>query len=362
MPGDTPPTIYLPGTVPMQTPVMAPPGAPPSAPPRSAIASGASFNNLLQALIPQERPSVQRPVFAASSRQAPLPAGYPAPIYIDPVMHRIKYMTDTFHAAATNDPTFYKIYCDVRDAGNSSSAFSNLAFFLRLHLQVSWIDFLERHNRQNGVEGDTTRLIGERKELIGWLVKRDQTLKPRAGLYLAGQLARFASLDFDPSQVTPLTALLDHLYVLEDRLFFGPKNIRAPARNEYRIQVVTYLNYEGGEAKIVEGVNISQRISLFELHSMLSILTQNIQAARLDYTYGFQSGGYHGNWVYWANETGTPYGRARELSSGAQLEEMKDLLDEGLKIFIKHVSHSSINHSLPSVFFTLAPNFCHLNG
>jgi len=376
MSGDTPPTIYLPGTVPMHHPAMAPPGAPsrapsgappgapPDMPPQSALTSGTSFNNLLQALIPQGRPPIQRPVFAASSRQAPLPAGYPAPDYVDPVLAQIKHMTDTFHAAATNDPTFYKIYCDVRNADSPYSAFPTLAFFLRLHLQVSWIDLLERHNRQNEVEGDTTRLIHERKELIGWLVKRDQTLKSRVGRYLAGQLARFATLDFDPSQVTPLIALLDHLYVHESRLFFGPNNIRAPARNEYRIQVVTYLDYEGGEAKIVEDVNISQRISVFELHDMLSTLTRNIQAAQFDYNYGFQSGGYHGHWVYWANKTGDPYGWARALDSEAQLEEMKDFLDEGLKIIIKHVSHlftTLPSHSIQlSTSFTLAPDLQHL--
>lgn len=366
MSGNTPHEVHPPGAMLIPDPIVAPSGAPPGAlpdaPPRSALAPGASLDNLLQALIPQGRSPIQRPVFAAPSRQAPLPADYPRPIHVDSTMVRIKHMTDTFHAAATNDPTFYKVYSDVRNAESPYVAFPNLVFFLRLHLQVSWIDLLERHHRQNEVEGDTTRLVQERKELIEWLVQHDKTLKPRAGQYLSGQLARFAALDFDPSQVTPLAALLDHLYVLENRLFFGPKNIRAPARNEYRIQVVTYLDYEGGEAKIVENVNISQRISLFELHSMLSMLTKNIQAAQLDYNYGFQSGGYHGHWVYWANETGLPYGRARELGSEAQLEEMKDFLDEGLKISIKHVSHSFINHSLPSVFFTLAPNFGHLNG
>lgn len=342
MSGDTPPPAYPPGATPMSRVVM----APPVAPAQSALAPGASLNNLLQALIPQGRPSIQRPMFAAAPRQAPLPAGYPAPVFVDPTLAHIRHMTETFHAAATNDPTFYKIYCDVRNAESSYSGFPTLVFFLRLHLQVSWIDLLERHGRQTEVEGDTTHLISERKELIGWLVKRDQTLKPRAGRYLAGQLARFGPLDFDPSQVRPLIALLDHLYVFENRLFFGPKNMRPPARSEYRIQVVTYLDYEGGEAKIVEDVNISQRISIFELQGMLSDLTRNIQAAQLDYNYGFQSGGYHGHWVYWANKKGISDGLARELGSEAQLTEMKDHLDEGLKIFIKHVSHSFIDHSL----------------
>ena len=370
MSGNTPPKVYPPGAMPMPQSTMAPAGAPPGAlsgaPPPSALDPGASLNNLLQALIPQGRPPIQRPVFAAPTRQNPLPAGYPAPTYVDPVMHRIKYMTDTFHAAATNDPIFYKIYCDVRNAESPYSAFPNLGFFLRLHLQVSWIDLLERHHRQNEVEGDTTRLIQERKDLIEYLVQHDKTLKPRAGQYLTGRLARFGALHFDPRQVSPLVALLDHLYVLENRLFFGPQNIRAPARSEYRIQVVTYLDYEGGEAKIVEDVNISQRISVFELHDMLSTLTRNIQAAQFDYNYGFQSGGYHGHWVYWANKTGDPYGWARALDSEAQLGEMKDFLDEGLKIIIKHVSHSFTtlpSHSIQlSTSFTLAPDLQHLFG
>jgi hypothetical protein len=331
---NSPPAIYPPGAVPIPRPVMAP-----GAPLRSALASGASFNNLLQALIPQGPPSIQRPMFAASSRQAPFPAGYPAPVLADPVLIHIKHMTDTFYAAATNDPTFYKLYCNVRNAQSHYTAYPDLVFFLRLHLQVSWIDLLERHNRQNEVQGDTNRLINERKELIGWLVKRDQTLKSRAGHYLTRQLARFAPLDFDPSQVRPLIALLDHLYVLENKFFFEPKEIRAPTRQEYRIKVVTYLNYEGGEAQIVEDVNISKRIGWFELQRELAILTQNIQAAQLAYPYGFQSGGYHGHWEYWANETETPEGWSREVSSEAHLVEMKGLLEQGQKIYIMHVSH-----------------------
>jgi hypothetical protein len=254
-------------------------------------------------------------------------------------MVRIKHMTDTFHAAATNDPTFYKLYCDVRNAQSQYTTFPTLVFFLRLHLQVGWIELLERHNRQNEVEGDTTRLIVERKELIEWLVQHDKTLKPRTGHYLARQLARFAPLDLDPSQVSPLATLIDHLYVLEDKLFFEPKEIRAPTKQEYRIQVITYLNYEGGEAQIVQDVNISKRIGWFELQRELAILTHNIQAAQLAYPYGFQSGGYHGHWEYWANETETPEGWSREVSSEAHLVEMKGLLEQGLKIYIMHVSH-----------------------
>lgn len=338
MSDNPPPATYPPGAVPTPHLVMAPPGAPP----QSALAPGSSLNNLLQALIPQGPPVIQRPVFAASSRQTPLPAGYPAPVFVDPVMARIKYMTDTFHAAATNDPTFYKLYCDVRNAQSYHTAYPDLVFFLRLHLQTSWIDLLERHHRQSEVEGDTTRLISERKELIGWLAKRDQTLKSRAGQYLAGQLARFAPLDFDPSQVSALIALLDHLYVLENKLFFEPKETRAPTRQEYRIKVVTFLNYVGGKAKIVEDVNIFKRIGWFELMGTLSVLMQNIQSTQLGYTYGFQSGGYHGHWVYWANETGTSEGLAYELASEAHLMDMKGLLEQGQKIYIMHVSHPKL--------------------
>lgn len=282
-------------------------------------------------------------MFAASSRQTPLPAGYPAPNYVERMMARIKYMTDTFHAAATNDPTFYKIYCGVINAQSHRSAHPDLVFFLRLHLQVSWLDLLQRHNRQNEVEGDPVHLISERKELIGWLVKREKTLKARAGQYLTSQLARFAPLDFDPSQVSPVIVLLDHLYMLENKLFFGPKEIRAPARYEYRVKVVTYLNYEGGDAKIVEDVNLDKRIGWYELKHTLSNLTQNIQAAQLTYNHGFDTGGYHGKWVYWANETDTPEGWSRDLDSAAQRMEMKGLLEQGLKIYIMHVSYSYLH-------------------
>jgi hypothetical protein len=348
MSDNPPPATYPPGAVPTPHPVMAPP-VPPSGPSsQSALAPGASFNNLLQALIPRGPPLIQRPIFAAPSRQAPLPAGYPAPILVDPALVHIKHMTDTFHAAATNDPTFYKLYCSVRDAQSHYTAYPDLVFFLRLHLQVSWIDLLERHHRQSEVEGNTIRLISERKELIGWLVKRDQTLKSRAGQYLAGQLARFAPLEFDPSQVSPLIALLDHLYVLENKLFFEPKEPRALTRQEYRIKVVTLLDFEGGKAKIVEDVNISKRIGCFELMRTLSTLTQNIQATQLAYTYGFQSGGHHGHWVYWANETGTSKGWAHVLSSEVQLMEMKALLEQGQKIYIMHVSYPQLtDYSLP---------------
>jgi hypothetical protein len=359
-----PPTIYPPGAVPISRPVMAPPGAPL----RSALAPGASFNNLLQALIPRGPPSIQRPMFAASSHQAPLPAGYPAPVLADPVLVHIKHMTDTFYAAATNDPTFYKLYCNARDAQSHYTTYPNLVFFLRLHLQISWLDLLSRHNRQSEVEGDPAHLISERKELIRWLVKQDQTLKPRAGQYLTHQLAKFP-LGFEPNQVRPLIALLDHLYVLENRLFFEPKVIRAPARSEYRIQVVTYLNYEGGEAQIVEDVNISKKIGWFELQRELAIRTHNIQAAQLAYPYGFQSGGYHGHWEYWASETETPEGWSREVSSEAQLKEMKGLLEQGIKIYIMHVSHlpQSFTHSsiivhIHQTSFTLAPHSQHLIG
>jgi hypothetical protein len=339
MSGTPPPTIYPPGAMPIARPVMASPGAPPS----SALAPSASLNNLLQAIYVQRSPSIQRPMFAASSRQTPLPAGYPAPIYVHPVMVRIKHMTDTFCAAATNDPTFYKIYRGMRNAEDQCTAFPNLVFFLRLHLQVGWVELLERHSRQNEVEGNTINLIAEHKELIEWLVQHDKTLKPRAGQYLTGQLARFAPLDFDPSQVSPLATLLDHLYVLEDKLFFGPKEIRAPTRYEHRVKVVTYLDHEGGNAKIVEDVNLDKRICWYELQRTLSILTQNIQAAQLAYNYGFQTGGYHGKWVYWAywaNEMDAPEGWSRDLDSAAQMMEMKGLLEQGLKIYIMHVSYS----------------------
>ncbi|KAI4717130.1 hypothetical protein E4T48_06634 [Aureobasidium sp. EXF-10727] len=334
------PIIYPPGAVPIARPTMAPSGAPT----QSALAPGAS-RNLLQALTAQNPPTIQRPVFAAP-RKAPMPAGYPAPVYVDPTMIRIKHMTETFHAAATNDQTFYSLYCGVRGSQSHDAAYPNLVFFLRLHLQVGWLDLLERHHRQNEVQGDTAHLIHERKKLIEWLVQQDKTLKPRAGQYLAGQLAKFAPLNFDPSQVSPLNALLDHLYVLENDRFFNPEVIPAPTRQEYRIQVVTYLNYEGGDAQIVKDVNIWKKTCWLVVERMLSALTQNIQAAQFAYNYGWQEGGYRGNWTYWVSESGTPEGWSHELFSEAHLEEMKTFLEQGKKIYIMHSKQVEIGEQL----------------
>lgn len=283
-----------------------------------------------------------------------MPAGYPASIYINPVLIRIKHMTETFHAAATNDQTFYNLYCNVCNAQSRHLMYPDLVFFLRLHLQVGWIDLLVRHHRQNEIEGDPNQIIDERNELIEWLVQQDKTLKPRAGQYLADQLAKFAPLDFDPSQVRPLARLLDHLYVFEDDLFFKPKDIPAPNRQEYRIRVVTFLDWEGGDAKIVKDVKISKMITWAEMQRILSALTQNIQAAQFGYNYGWQSGAYHGGWEYWASENGIPDGRGHGLSEDAHWMEVKGLLEQGQKIYIMHVSRSLVFHPSLSRHFPIA--------
>lgn len=316
---------------------MASPGASLGAPRPSPLSSGASYNNLLHALTAQGSPAIQSPVFAPP-RHAPIPAGYPAPVHVDPVLIRIKHITETFHAAATNDQTFYYLYCNVCNAQSRHLMYPDIVFFLRLHLQVGWIDLLVRHHRQNEIEGVPNHLIDERKELIEWLVQRDKTLKPRTAQYLTGQLAKFVPLDFDPSQITPLAQLLDHLYVLENDSFFASKEILAPTKQEYRIQVVTFLNWEGGEARIVKDVNVWKMIGWAGMLRMLSALTQNIQAAQFGQNYGWQSSAYHGHWMYWVSENGVPRGWGRKLDGDAHLMEVKGLLEEGQKIYIMHVS------------------------
>lgn len=145
---DTPPrTLYPPGAVPIPRTTMAPPGA--SRP--SALSSSASYNNLLQALTTQEPPTIQRPVFAAP-RPARVLADFPAPPAVNPVMLRVKFLTDTFNAAATNDPIFYKLYCSVCDAQSHNIAYPDLVFFFRLQLQVDWIRFLIDTHHENEIK------------------------------------------------------------------------------------------------------------------------------------------------------------------------------------------------------------------
>ncbi|KAK6007003.1 hypothetical protein QM012_006011 [Aureobasidium pullulans] len=341
MSGNPSSTFYPPGAVPISCPVMAPTGAPPGAPRPSALSSGASHINLLHALTAQGPPTVQRPLFSPA-RRALLPAGYPAPIFVDPTMARIKHMTETFHAAATNDQTFYNLYCNVCNAQDRQIMYPDLVFFLRLELQIGWIDLLERQNEV----GDTAHLITERRNLIEWLVRNDKTIKQRAGHYLTSQLAKFAPLNFDPSQVRPLAKLLDHLYVLENDLFFRPKEIPAPTRYEYRVRVVTSLDYEVGEAKIVENINIWKMIGWVEMQRILSARSQNIQPAQFGQNYGWQISTYHGHWVYWASESDIPEGHSRELSSDVHLMEMKGLLEQGQKIYIMHSKQVQIGENL----------------
>ncbi|KAH0142898.1 hypothetical protein KCU67_g13821, partial [Aureobasidium melanogenum] len=162
---DNPPrTFYPPGAVPVPRTSMASPGASRL----SALSFSASYNNLLQALTTQGPPTIQRPVSAAP-HPARILAGFPAPPAANPVMLRIKFLTDTFNAAATNDPIFYKLYCSVRNAQSHNIAYPDLVFFFRLQLQVGWVQFLVDTHRENEIEEDTTALIRERKNLIEWL-------------------------------------------------------------------------------------------------------------------------------------------------------------------------------------------------
>ncbi|CAC9891512.1 unnamed protein product [Aureobasidium pullulans] len=366
-PDKQPRTTYPPNAVPITGPPAPIAGAPPQA------GTSFSFNNLLQTMT---TPTIQRPQFAAA-RHAPLPAGYPAPnmqptpVLVDPALRRIKYLTDTFHAAATNDPVFYLLYCRVRGAESQNIAYPGLVFYLRLQLQVGWIDLLERHHRQDEVEGDPEQLLQERKELIEWLVQHDKTVKPRAGQYLARQLAKFAPLDFDPKQVTPLPGLIDHLYVLENDLFYKPKKPAAPTKQQYRIRVATYLDYEGGEPKVVQDANIQKNSTWEQMQGTLSALTQNIQSAQLGYNYGWLAGGYYGNWLFWAGESEEPQGWNRLLMTEGDFREMKSLLAQGQKVYIEHVSQfpfiispfsATFPSFLPLIFVIPSPQHQLLNN
>ena len=348
-PNNQPRTTYPPNAVPITGPTA---GAP--------LQAGASFsfNNLLQTMA---SPTIQRPQFAAA-RHAPMPAGYPAPnvqpapvpvpvpIPVDPTLRRIKYLTDTFHAASTNDPTLYLLYCRFRDAQTQHVAFPELVFFLRLHLQVGWIEFLEQQGRQDEI-GDTSALIRERKDLILWLVNQYKTLKQRAGAYLTRKLAAFAPLDFEPKKVSPVAFLIDHLYVLENDLFYKPKKPAAPTKQQYRIRVATYLDYEGGEPKVVQDANIQKNSTWEQMQGTLSALTQNIQSAQLGYNYGWLAGGYYGNWLFWAGESEEPQGWNRLLMTEGDFREMKGLLAQGQKVYIEHVSQFSFIFSPFSATF-----------
>ncbi|KAH0020633.1 hypothetical protein KCU78_g6399, partial [Aureobasidium melanogenum] len=336
---DNPPrTFYPPGAVPVPATTMTPPSA--SRP--SALSSSASYNNLLQALTAQGSPTVQCPVFAAQ-RPARILAGFPAPPSVKPVMLRIKFLTDTFNAAATNDPIFYKLYCSVRNAQNHNIASPDLVFFFRLQLQVDWIRFLVDTHREDETEEDAAALIRERKNLIEWLVQQDKTIKQRFGQYLHQQLSRFAPLDFDPWQVRPVASLIDHLYVLETNAFFEPANLPMPTRQEYRIRVVTYLDYEGGWPQIYQDLNVLKQIGWTQMECLLSALTQNIQSAQLHYNHGWESGGYHGNWLYLVGEEEEKY---RVLASEVNLQEMKGFLAQGQSISIIHSQQVEIRENL----------------
>ncbi|KEQ67670.1 uncharacterized protein M437DRAFT_62054 [Aureobasidium melanogenum CBS 110374] len=336
-------TFYPPGAVPVPRTTMATPGA--SRP--SALSSGASYNNLLHALTTQRAPTIQHPL-SESPRHTPMPAAHPAPIYpapvhVDPVLIRIKFLTDTFNAAATNDPIFYKLYCNVRNAQSHNNEYPDLVFFLRLQLQVGWVQFLVDTHRENEIEHDTAALIRERKSLIEWLVQQDRTIKQRFGQYLHQQLSRFAPLDFDPWQTHPVASLIDRLYALETNAFFEPANVPMPTRQEYRIRVVTFLEYEGGWPQIYQDVNIWKQIGWTQMERLLSALTQNIQSAQLHYNHGWQSGGYHGHWLYLVGEEEESN---RVLDSDYSLQAMKGFLAQGQSISIIHSQQVEIRDNL----------------
>ncbi|KAG9845436.1 hypothetical protein KCU98_g6637, partial [Aureobasidium melanogenum] len=318
---DTPPrTLYPPGAVPIPRTTMAPPGA--SRP--SALSSSASYNNLLQALTTQGPPTIQRAVFAAPCL-AHVIADFPAPPAINPVMLRIKFLTDTFNAAATNDPIFYKLYCSMGNAQSHNIAYPDLVFLFRLQLQVDWIRFLVDTHHENEIEEDAAALIRERRNLIEWLVQQDRTIKQRFGQSIQSQVS---SIIFTSLRPMP---------------FFEPANLPMPTRQEYRIRVVTYLDYEGGWPQIYQDVNIWKQIGWTQMERLLSALTQNIQSAQLHYNHGWESGGYHGNWLYLVGEEEERY---RVLASEVSLQEMKGFLAQGQSISIIHSQQVEIRENL----------------
>lgn len=277
-------------------------------------------------------------------------------------MVHIKFLTDTFNAAATNDPIFYDLYCSVRNAQSRNTVYPDLVFFFRLQLQVGWIEFLVDTHRENELEAGTTALIRERKNLIEWLVQQDKTIKHRFGQYLRQQLSKSAPLDFDPWQVHPVASLLDHLYALETDAFFERADIPLPTRQEYRIRLAIFLDYEGGWPKVYQDINIWKQLGWTEMERILSAWTQNIQSAQFHYNNGWESGGYHGHWLYLVGAEE----RYRMLASDASLHEMKGFLAQGQSISIIHVSYflsystlslAPLSYTLPIIFFPFPSHF-----
>jgi hypothetical protein len=300
--------------------------------------SSGAYRDLVH-VISSSAPAIQRPQFSSPGTGL-LSCGYPyntalTPPPVDPMLSHIKHMTETFHAAASSDPVFYMLYMRAHEVQLKTISHPTMVFFVRLHLQIGWIDHLAKTGRQDEI-GDTIKLVSERKQCVDWLVLHDKTLKQRVGVYLLARLKKFAPLDFDPRRVKPMSLLLDHLYELETNAFFNPVKLKAPSRTEYRIQVVSYLSHEGGNPQVILDLNISKQIRFDVLHYILCTATCNIQPAQLGYNNGWQIGGDHGCWVYWVDEEEGDGNH--ELSSDVHLNSMKASLSKGHSILIMHVS------------------------
>ncbi|KAI5200150.1 hypothetical protein E4T39_05841 [Aureobasidium subglaciale] len=318
-------------------PTIYPPGARPIARPTttshiavvlSALRPTSSYANLLHALAPT---TTQRPTFAP-----PGPASRPG----DSTLELIKHTTDTFNAAATNDPVYYLLYRRVLDAQPNVFC-PELVYFIRLELQVGWIEYLERQCRQDEI-GNITALVHERKNYIKWLVQQDKSVKPRAGQYISPYLAKFAPLDFEPSEVPSVACLLDRLYVLETDAFYKTAEVLGPSRSEYRIRVATYIDYDGGRPKVYQDLDIWKKLGFAGLSRMLSNATSNIQTAQFHYNNGWECGGTHGHWLYQIVAEG-PY---QTLASDTDLEEMKGILAQGQGVLIIHTQQYEIRENL----------------
>ncbi|KAI5235938.1 hypothetical protein E4T42_09589 [Aureobasidium subglaciale] len=324
-------TVYPPGAVPI---------ACPSAPLQNAVAPSplgpaSTHAKLVHALTATV---IRRPKFASQA---------PAPIPANSSMALIKHTTDTFNAAATNDPVYYLLYRRFLEA-QPSVAYPKLVYYLRLELQIGWIGFLGREGRQEEI-GDTDALVKERKDMIIWLVRQyDVSLKQRAGQYLRGQLAKFAPLSFDPNEVSPVAVLIDHLYVLETEIFYKTVEVPGPSRQEYRIRVVTYIDNDGGMPKVHQDLNVWKKLGFAGLSRMLSNATSNIQSARFHYNNGWECGGTNGYWLYQivSEEPERPEEPLMPLASDADLGEVKKILAQGQGIIVSHTQQYEIWENL----------------
>ncbi|KAI5238400.1 hypothetical protein E4T43_07439 [Aureobasidium subglaciale] len=320
-------TVYPPGAV----PIARPPTVAPNAVVPSPLAPASTYANLLHNLTPT---TIQRPTFASPA---------PVPRLVDSTLAIIQHTANTFDAAATNDPVFYLLYRRCLDA-QPSVAYPELVYYLRLELQVGWIKYLERQYRQDEI-GDTAALIHERKNYIEWLVQHDKSVKPRVGQYLSRYLAKFAPLDFEPSEVPSVADLIDHLYVLETEMFYETVEVPGPSKQEYRIRVVTYIDYDGGLPMVHQDLNIWKKLGFAGLSRMLSNATSNIQSAQFHYNNGWECGGTNGHWLYQivTEEQKEPL---MPLASDADLGEVKKILAQGQGIIVSHTQQYEIRENL----------------